>query len=81
LKTVLIILKCEHFFNFLLNLGSALLHTTNDKFPFLLMFFNMIFKNSLLFMSMPNLISINIKYHGHEKADVNFAFCHIHVGG
>jgi hypothetical protein len=22
-------------------------------------------------MSMPNLISINIKYHGHEKADVN----------
>ncbi len=25
-------------------------------------------------MSMKNLISINIKYHGHEKADVNFAF-------
>jgi hypothetical protein len=29
---------------------------------------------------MPNLISINIKYHGHEKADVNLPF-HIHVGG
>jgi hypothetical protein len=25
-------------------------------------------------MSMQNLISINIKYHGHEKADVNLPF-------
>jgi len=31
-------------------------------------------------MSMLNLILINIKYHGHEKAHFNLLF-HTHVGG
>ncbi len=37
--------------------------------------FYTIVNNSTLFMSMPNLISINIKYHGHdERVDVNLPF-------
>jgi hypothetical protein len=55
-------LKILHIINLLHNLGIVLLHTTNDNqlfFSFSLCF-HMVFDNSSLFMSMPNLIWINI---------------------
>ncbi len=51
----------------ILNLSFALLRTTSDNQLYIFLCFQTIFNNSLLFMSMSNLILINIHFVDMER--------------